>query len=131
MQAEPKMTIDERLEKLTERHEALTQTVELIAADNRQTAQRMGKLVDSIDRLAGVVETLANTVRSHEHRPQRPRNIVALANGNRRAPHHDPILAAATPSPYQCHESATPPLLIPTSGVSRVRITGLPGRRLS
>ena len=26
------MTIDERLEKLTERHEALTQTVELIAA---------------------------------------------------------------------------------------------------
>jgi hypothetical protein len=32
------MTIDERLEKLTERHEALTQTVELLAADNRETA---------------------------------------------------------------------------------------------
>jgi hypothetical protein len=29
------MTIDERLEKLTERHEALTQTVELIAAMQR------------------------------------------------------------------------------------------------
>jgi len=59
------MTIDERLEKLTERHEALTQTVELIAADNRQTAERMGKLVDRIDRLAGVA---ADIVRSHEER---------------------------------------------------------------
>jgi hypothetical protein len=32
---EDDMTIDERLEKLTERHEALTQTVELIAAMQR------------------------------------------------------------------------------------------------
>ena len=32
------LNIEERLEKLTERHEALTQTVELLAADNRQTA---------------------------------------------------------------------------------------------
>jgi hypothetical protein len=31
------MTIDERLERLAERHEALSQTVELIAAENRVT----------------------------------------------------------------------------------------------
>jgi archaellum component FlaC len=30
------MTIDERLERLAQRHEALTQTVELLTADNRQ-----------------------------------------------------------------------------------------------
>jgi hypothetical protein len=28
------MTIDERLDRLTERHEALTQTVELLVAEN-------------------------------------------------------------------------------------------------
>ncbi len=32
------MTIDERLERLTERHETLTQTVELLAAENKQMA---------------------------------------------------------------------------------------------
>jgi len=36
------MTIDERLERLTERHEALTQSVELMAAENRERDRRMG-----------------------------------------------------------------------------------------
>src|ERR1035437_8225643 len=35
------MTLDERLERLTERHEALTQSVELIVAGNRQAAEKM------------------------------------------------------------------------------------------
>ena len=35
------MTLDERLERLTERHEALTQSVELIVAENRQAAEKM------------------------------------------------------------------------------------------
>lgn len=34
------MTIDERLDKLTERHEALSQTVELIAGMQRENEQR-------------------------------------------------------------------------------------------
>ena len=42
------MTIDERLEKLTERHEALTQTVELMAAEGRETSQR----ISALERLA-------------------------------------------------------------------------------
>ena len=35
------MTLDERLERLTERHETLTQSVELIVAGNRQAAEKM------------------------------------------------------------------------------------------
>ena len=35
------MTIDERLDRLTERHEALTQTVELIAAAHEQRIDRL------------------------------------------------------------------------------------------
>ena len=39
------MTIDERLERLTERHEALTQTVELMAAENQAGFARLEKIV--------------------------------------------------------------------------------------
>lgn len=63
------MTIDERLEKLTERHEALTQTVELLTADNREMAaenkkrdQRLGQIMEGIARLLLVAE-------AHEGRP--------------------------------------------------------------
>ena len=38
---EVQMTLDERLERLTERHEALTQTVELIVAENRHAAEKL------------------------------------------------------------------------------------------
>ena len=38
------MTIDERLEKLTERHEALTQTVELMAAMQRHDCENIRAL---------------------------------------------------------------------------------------
>ena len=65
------MTIDERLERLTERHEALTQTVELMAAENRQMAaenrqrdRRMAEVMEGIARLLHVAEI-------HEHRIER------------------------------------------------------------
>jgi archaellum component FlaC len=35
------MTIDERLERLTERHEALTQSVELMALENKERDRRL------------------------------------------------------------------------------------------
>ena len=38
------MTIDERLEKLTERHEALTQTVELMALLQKQDSENIRAL---------------------------------------------------------------------------------------
>ena len=55
------MTIDERLEKLVERHEALTQTVGLIAMENRG--------VDTLVReIARGIRDLVAGVRSHEQR---------------------------------------------------------------
>lgn len=58
------MTIDERLEKLAERHEALTQSVELMAAENRQRDRRMGEVMEGIARLLHVAEI-------HEQRIER------------------------------------------------------------
>lgn len=65
------MTIDERLERLAERHEALTQTVELMAVENRQTSaenrerdRRMGEVMEAIARLLHVAEI-------HEQRLER------------------------------------------------------------
>jgi archaellum component FlaC len=59
------MTIDERLERLTERHEALTQTVELMAAENRAGFARLEKIVGQ---MARSIDTLARVVELHEHR---------------------------------------------------------------
>jgi archaellum component FlaC len=65
------MTIDERLEKLTERHEALAQTVELLAAENRQMAaenkerdRRLGEIMEGVARLLHIAEI-------HEQRIER------------------------------------------------------------
>jgi len=58
------VTIDERLDKLTERHEALTQTVELTAAENRERDRRMGEIMEAVGRLVHVAEI-------HEHRIER------------------------------------------------------------
>src|ERR1035441_566010 len=44
------MTIDERLEKLIERDEGLTQTVELMAAEGRETSLR----ISALERLAQI-----------------------------------------------------------------------------
>jgi hypothetical protein len=72
------MTFEERIERLTERHEALSQTVELIASEhrnllsrmqenaeeNRQRDQRMTEVMEAIARLLHVAEI-------HEHRIER------------------------------------------------------------
>jgi hypothetical protein len=49
------MSTDERLDRLTERHEALTQTVALIAAAQMKNDERMGQLTDTMNRLANIV----------------------------------------------------------------------------
>ena len=58
------MTIDERLEKLVERHEALTQSVELMAS----TMNRLEKV--SAEN-ASSIGMLARAVLSHEERLDR------------------------------------------------------------
>ena len=55
------MTLDERLERLTERHEALTQSVELIVAENRQAAENMAAENKQRDRRLGeIMEGIAS-----------------------------------------------------------------------
>jgi hypothetical protein len=62
------MTFEERLEKMAERHEALAQTVELMAAENRDRDQRWGKtlgeIMEALARLLHIAEI-------HEHRLER------------------------------------------------------------
>jgi predicted nuclease with TOPRIM domain len=62
------MTIDERLEKLAERHEALTQTVELMAAENRAGFARLQQVEQILGHMAQSMDTLARVVELHEHR---------------------------------------------------------------
>lgn len=64
------MTIDERLEKLTERHEALTQAVDLLAAMYQQNERRLTQVLDAINRLANIAE--AHDVRLDENEQHPP-----------------------------------------------------------
>jgi hypothetical protein len=50
------MTIDERLDRLTQRHEALTQSHELFSHDLRDLAQIVRRSAASIDTLARIAE---------------------------------------------------------------------------
>jgi hypothetical protein len=50
------MTIDERLERLTDRHEALTQTVEHLARPGAEQNGRIEKLVTAITKLMTIAE---------------------------------------------------------------------------
>jgi hypothetical protein len=56
------MTIDERLTRPTERHEALTQSVEMLTQDVRElakaqavTEQRMGQIMDLYTRMGNII----------------------------------------------------------------------------
>lgn len=59
------MDIDQRLEKLTERHEALTQTVELVAHMQQKNEVLLVHVIESVDSLARVAH-------AHESRITRP-----------------------------------------------------------
>jgi hypothetical protein len=66
------MTIDERLEKLAERHESLAQAVELMVMENRERdarlAERDTKIGDLIIQVVESVQKLAIVAGSHERR---------------------------------------------------------------
>jgi prefoldin subunit 5 len=72
------MTIDERLDRLTERHEALTGHIELLTADLAQLKERVDELTEStirqrrtMDDLMVGFSTLAELARSHDRRIER------------------------------------------------------------
>jgi flagellar biosynthesis/type III secretory pathway chaperone len=66
------MDIDERLEKLAERHEALTQTVDLLAAMYQQNERRLAQVLDAINRLANIAEAHDVRLDDHERSPDDP-----------------------------------------------------------
>jgi hypothetical protein len=62
------MNIDERLEKLVERHEALAQTVGLIAMQTQQNAVEIQSLTPLIRDMSAGISGLTAIARSHERR---------------------------------------------------------------
>jgi|HubBroStandDraft_1064217.scaffolds.fasta_scaffold01993_13 hypothetical protein len=66
------MDIDERLEKLADRHEALTQAVELLAAMYQQNEKRLTQVLDAINRLANIAEAHDVRLDDHERAPDDP-----------------------------------------------------------
>jgi len=69
------MTIDERLERLTDRHEALSQTVELLAAEGKETGEKIRALAILAEQnevraaqMMDAIRSLARAVEAHEHR---------------------------------------------------------------
>ena len=56
------MTIDERLERLTERHEALTQSVELIARTTQNNARQVSELRDAAAALLQIAQIHENRI---------------------------------------------------------------------
>lgn len=62
------MTIDERLERLTDRHEALAQSVEPRLVATRENTGNIRKLVEVTNQDAENIRTLAHVAEVHERR---------------------------------------------------------------
>jgi hypothetical protein len=65
------MTTDQRLQRLTERHEALTQTVELLTGDIREltsAVKMLAKEHGNLDNLVNDIAVGTARIESHERR---------------------------------------------------------------
>jgi hypothetical protein len=56
------------LDRLKERHEALTETVEIVAGMQRKNEEAITRLESMVERVVGVVERLAEVALSHDRR---------------------------------------------------------------
>jgi hypothetical protein len=65
------MNIDQRIEALTERHEALTQTVELIAAAQVKADERIREVTGLLRETGQFINQLAHIAAAHEQRLDR------------------------------------------------------------
>lgn len=69
------MTFEEKIDRLTERHEALAQTVELMGHRINDLANELrtniNGLITAINKDAENIRMLANIATSHEHRIER------------------------------------------------------------
>jgi hypothetical protein len=62
------MTIDERLDRLTERHEALTQSVELLLRTTEAHSSQIARSGELIAKNATHIAALVRIAESHENR---------------------------------------------------------------
>ncbi len=62
------MNIDQRLDRLTERHEALTQTVEIIAGMQKKNEEAHQKNEVLLAHVMESIESLARIAHAHEQR---------------------------------------------------------------
>jgi hypothetical protein len=62
------MTIDERLERLLQRHEALAQTVEHLARQGEEQNGRMDRILTALEKDGENIRGLARIAEIHEHR---------------------------------------------------------------
>ena len=62
------MTIDERLDRLTERHEALTQTVELLGHLHRKNEEALEKNQVLMAQVIESINSLPRIAHTHEQR---------------------------------------------------------------
>ena len=60
--ADHKPTIDERLSRLTERHEALTQSVEMLTISQTKTEKMIAEMVESVTSLARIAHAHENRI---------------------------------------------------------------------
>ena len=65
------MNIDQRLDRLTERHEALTQTVEIIAGMQKKNEEAHQKNEILLAHVMETIESLARIAHAHEQRIKR------------------------------------------------------------
>ena len=62
------MDMDERLEKLVERHEALSQTVEILAGMQRNNEKRFDQVTHNFEIVLDSIKRLETIATSHEDR---------------------------------------------------------------
>jgi hypothetical protein len=62
------MDIDERIQKLTERHEAFSQSVEILTSDVRSMQESMRSMQGFITDIAESTARLLHIAQIHEHR---------------------------------------------------------------
>lgn len=62
------MNIDQRLDRLTERHEALTQTVEIIAGMQKKNEEAHHKNEVLLAQVVESIDSLARIAHAHEQR---------------------------------------------------------------
>jgi uncharacterized protein Yka (UPF0111/DUF47 family) len=62
------MTFEERLEKLTERHEALSESLELLSHSVHEQGENINKLITIMEKQAGHIDALLQVANNHEQR---------------------------------------------------------------